>query len=434
MRRTHSSRRGSVLYLALLAVIALAGLSLAMVQIGASFSKEVVSRIDDERALYLAEAALAESVFSLRNGGTGSFASAAAPARYGYGMCWADAVPIDANRNVITIAAAVNKGRAAIEAVLTPTAHPAQQFAVFSNEPIIVEPSSMIDSFDSTVDTYANQLAASTTKHVNENAVLASNSSIHVENPSTIWGDAQPGPDQLATADNPSAISGSTTPSESILYFDPVIEPAIPPSGTLTSSKGKDVVLPAGDYNFTSVTVGGGSKMTIEGPCRILVDDWTIKSNSEFVFDATNGPIEWYVSGTVDLASNSTITTPTKSALATSVYLTGGYAQDVTFNSNSDFYGTIYGPEATVTIDSNFEVFGAVAANAIVIAANTYIHYDEALLNGSAGQLLTFAIQSWRRVEFPLQNLRIDRRDPFQVTGLDPALLGSPASTHVIAP
>ena len=430
--RGNPRRRGSVLYLALLTVISLAGLSLAMVQVGASFSRETVARLDDERALYLAEAAVAEAVFAIQNGGTGTVGSAANPARFGRGMFWSDSVAIDGNRRVVTIAAAQGKGRAAIEVIVTPQAHPAQQYALFSDKPITVEPSSVIDSFDSALGTYASQLAVSVTGYVNDQAVVSSNSGIHVEMPSEIWGDATPGPAQLATSDDPSAISGSTAPNDTTLHFDTVTVPTIPSSGTMSAWRGADVYVHPGDYNFTKMTVGVGSRMIVQGPARIVVDDWIIRSNAEFVFDSTSGPIELYVSGTVDLASNSTITTPSKSALDTSVYLVGGPTQSVVFDSNSEFYGTIYGPEATVEVDSNFEVFGSIAADEIVLAANTRVHFDEQLLGGSAGQLLTFGIQSWRRVDFPDRVLRVDRRDPFQVTGFDPNLLQSPADLNGI--
>jgi hypothetical protein len=261
--------------------------------------------------------------------------------------------------------------------------HPAQRYALFSEEGLVIEPSSIIDSFDSTLGTYEDLLAISGGSHVNDLAIVGSNGNIHVEMPSEIWGDAEPGPGDLATSDDPDAISGSTGSSETTYSFDPVATPAIASSGPLMVLGSKTHVVPPGDYHFPVMETGVEARTIVQGPARVVVDEWLVRSNSEFVFDATGGAIEFYVTGSVDLASNSDIITPTKSATGVSVYLVGGPDQSVEFNSNSSFYGTIYGPEAEVHISSNFEVFGSVAARLIDIDANSNIHYDESLLNGS---------------------------------------------------
>ena len=432
MKRPHSTRSGSVLYMALLAIIMLAGLSVAMVQIGASYNAETLAEVDDERALYLAEAGLAESVFAVRLGATGAVGSELAPARFGDGLLWSSATVIDAHRTVVAVAAAVGKGRAALEATIAPVAHPAQRFAVFSDEDVVINPSSVVDSFDSTLGTYQDQLDASGEDHVNDAAIVASNGNVHVEMPSEIWGDAQPGPSMVATADDPNAISGSTTPSESTFSFDPVNVPSFPSSGAFLNNSGPKTLAP-GDYNFTSMYTGVGARTTVQGPARIVVSGkWTLRSNAKFTFDASTGPIEFYLGGAVDLASNSTMVTTDFKATGVSVYLVGGPTQSVEFDSNSSFYGTIYGPQANVHIASNFEVFGAVAARRITLDANSNIHYDEALLNGSAGQLITFEVQTWRQVEFPVPLLRVNRRDPFSVLGLDRNAMAAPGALNGI--
>jgi len=416
--------------MALLAIMALAGLSLAMVQIGASFSKETVSRIDDERAVYLAEGGLAESVFALRAGGTGVVASQAVPARLGQGIVWCTATPIDNNRTVVVASAAVGKGRASIEATIAPVAHPAQRYGLFSEEDMIIEPSSIIDSFDSSLGSYEDQLASLGGTHVNDDALLGSNHNIHVEKPSEIWGDVEPGPASLATSDDPDAISGSTSSAETTLSFDPVTTPSIPSQGPLLVVGGQTRVVPPGDHHYSVMDTGVDAHTIVQGPARIIADDWLLRSNAEFTFDASGGPIELYLTGDVKLASNSEIITTSLMATGVSVYLVGGPDQSVEFDSNSTFYGTIYGPEAEVEIASNFEVFGSIAARHIILNANSNIHYDEALLTGSAGQLIGYEIQTWREVEFPIPAMKTNRRDPFDIMGLDKNALQSPGALN----
>jgi hypothetical protein len=69
----------------------------------------------------------------------------------------------------------------------------------------------------------------------------------------------------------------------------------------------------------------------------------------------------------------------------------------VLFNSNAKMYGTIFAPNAKVSIDSNFELFGAVIAREVSLSSNSMIHYDEQLLN-AGGQPTAYSSLCWRIV------------------------------------
>ena len=71
---------------------------------------------------------------------------------------------------------------------------------------------------------------------------------------------------------------------------------------------------------------------------------------------------------------------------------------DVDFNSNSKIYGTIYAPNAKVTIDSNFQLFGAMLAREIDLDSNCFIHFDEDLLNATASGPPMFETLCWREL------------------------------------
>jgi hypothetical protein len=337
---------------------------------------------------------------------------------------------IDNGRKRLVAAAAVGKGRTAIEAIVTPVDVPAGQFALFSHEPVEVEPSTLIDSYDSSLGTYSDQLAAGADPWVDEDAVVGSNRWIHVDNSSQVHGDAQPGPGYMVTMDDPSGVSGSTTPSEITLDFDPIVVPALPSSGFLVVGSDDTLVLPSGDYRFSDLYVGTDGKLTIRGPARLVLDDWTLRSNAELVLDTLSGPIEMYVADEVSLRSNSSVVTTGQSAVGMTLFLTGGPDQEVELDSNSEFRGLIYGPLAEVEIHSNFEVFGAVAARRVDLQANVSLHYDEALAGGGVASLTGYRVQSWRPVPFPVPAMRSDRGDPFLLLGVDRDLLDGPGQLH----
>ena len=151
-------------------------------------------------------------------------------------------------------------------------------------------------------------------------------------------------------------------------------------------------------------------------------------SNAEVQLDATNGAIEIFVLGDLDLKSNSTMVTPLKSAVGVTINLCGDSTQEALLRSNSDFYGRIYGPDALVDIRSNFELYGAVLADVLVMNSNCKVHYDEALRGSGSGY--KYVPGKVSPVPFPNRTLLVNRKDPFLVLGLDPANLPLPDEAH----
>jgi predicted acyltransferase (DUF342 family) len=78
---------------------------------------------------------------------------------------------------------------------------------------------------------------------------------------------------------------------------------------------------------------------------------------------------------------------------------TAGATLEQTIQGNNTFYGAIYGPDATVTIQGNAEIFGSVIADQVNVQGNAVIHYDEALRDTTQiANLYTTELISWREV------------------------------------
>ncbi len=61
-------------------------------------------------------------------------------------------------------------------------------------------------------------------------------------------------------------------------------------------------------------------------------------------------------------------------------------------------YGTIYAPNASVEINSNFELFGSVVARRVHLDSNCRIHYDESLQEARGETSGDFRTICWRRL------------------------------------
>jgi len=426
-RRTSArARRGIAAYAAVLVLFALSALTVAFLRVGIAFNQSTQSRLDDERALLAAEAAVAESVAAMRAGGTGNVGREDAPAFYADGLLWVETDDVGNSLRRVRATAMVGSGRTSLEVLVFHYPPNFLTTALFSNQTLNVGASALIDSFDSVLGTYAAQVAASGGSFVGSGAVLQSNSDVQLSSAVDIHGDVHPGDDGVVAIPNSSDVSGSLQPSEEDRVLDPVVVPAIPIAGPQVVAG--PLTIPPGDHGWTTFEVTSGI-VTVQGPARLVLGDWTLRSNTTLVFDTSGGPVEVYVSGQATLASNSGIVTSGQTATDLALYFTGGPGQVVDLNSNAEFYGTIYAPQATVDISSNFEVFGAVAAELLILAANTQIHFDEALLDLVAGQE-EFFLTSWSVVELPDVRYRVDRTDPFRLLGVDPAALPVPGDAH----
>lgn len=429
---SRSSRRaGSVLLVAVMIMMLVATMTLAFLQIGVRFTRELSTRIDDERAMMLAEAALEESLVAMRSGSSGTVATAAAPARQGDGVCWATATQVATSLRHVEAAGMCGAGRAAVQRLvfIYPPGN-LENFAIFANNDLTLESNVLVDSFDSTAGTYATQLAMAGTGYVSDAAITGSNGNIFVDSSVEVWGDLHPGVGLSVSVPGSSSVSGSLQSLPEPVVLPAVTTPALLPSGNLFVVL-PGVLLPAGDYRFGTFRTFSNTSVTIKGPARIVVDNLLqLGSNSTVTFDTNTGPIEVYVKNLSNLASNAAIVTTKKSAVDCSLYFVGPATQNAALNSNSDFYGRIYSQLGQITINSNFRVYGSVVADRLVLNANAQVHYDEALRGGLSDDDYTYVPYGWGIAGFPAPDLLNDRRDPFMLLGVIPSDLASPAASH----
>ena len=423
-----SGERGSVTVVALFVVILVSGLTVAFLQLGVSFNREQIRRVDDERALFIAESGLQESIHAMRMGGTGGIGTMAAPARFGDGLVWVDVDDVGVALRRIRSVGMCGSGRVALEGLVFHYAAPLFTTALFSNQSFEIESGVFVDSFDSSLGDYASQLAASGTGYVDSGAITQSNGDVIVGSSVEVHGDIYPGKDESVEVPGSSDVSGALQPAAEDRDMPAVLTPSIPVTGPLSVPADGVTTLASGDHHLSALEVTSGT-FTIQGPARLVVDDFDLQSNTDLVLDSSTGPIEIYATGDFLLASNSSIMTTSQSAVGVSLFLVGGPTQVAELRSNSDFYGTIYSPEGTVDIRSNFDVYGSVAAEQLILNANVRVHFDERLSDPPPVPE-EFFFTSWSVAGMPNSALATSRLDPYDLMGLDPAAMPSPANAY----
>ena len=430
--RTSSS--GNALVMTLLLALGLLTMGAAFFQIASSGERRNGGRLDDERAFAVAEAGLNEAYRAIQGGGTGAIATAATPAYFGGGLVWVEATPLADERIQLVSTGLVGSGRQALEVVVRDASEDDAIFSATLNskDTLTMNAGVQVDSYDSSVGTYASQATniVSGVAHANENGDVKSNADIILNAGATIWGDATPGPGYNVSFSTGAFVSGSTAPAPAPFSFPPITIPSFPSLGPKTVVAGTPQTLVAGDYDFTTLTINKDAILTVQGPANIVLDDFYGGKNGQLWIDATNGPVTFYVENTYNHTAGFQADAVSGSPMAMAFLVNG--MQDIVFPSLSKVRGGYYLPNANILFASGTECWGSFGANKIEMANDMKFHYDEVLAKyweDETGQNAELEFFSWRPVPITDDALRSDRRSPLVVLGLSKEDLASPAAS-----
>src|SRR5262249_17523675 len=150
-------------------------------------------------------------------------------------------------------------------------------------------------------------------------------------------------------------VFGSTAAATAPVPLPPVVVPSIAVQGSRTISKNDPVAqrtLAPGNYHYTSLTIGNQAACTIRGPSTVVLDAFTTNSGCSLLVDATGGPVSIYFTGAATFVSNMTVTSNSPSARDISLQFAS--SSPVSLASNASLQGTIYAPNAAVSVSSNW--------------------------------------------------------------------------------
>lgn len=220
------------------------------------------------------------------------------------------------------------------------------------------------DSYRSSDGTYASQTPR-------DQGSICSDGPITVEGTAIVNGDANGSGD--ATLSGGGTVTGSTNARERPLNL-----PAVDASGVSTVNdngslptirRGRNDVSPV-DVNNNFV-LDGGRTYTMPGG-EYYFNDFTLTGSSELYFD---GPTTIYIDGNLDTSGGDVIN-QTQLPNNLRILMTGGTA-DVT--SNVDFYGVVYAPNTAVTVAGSGQFYGAAVGRTLEVTGTGDVHYDENL-------------------------------------------------------
>jgi Flp pilus assembly protein TadG len=126
------------------------------------------------------------------------------------------------------------------------------------------------------------------------------------------------------------------------------------PSRDFTLNAGETFYMPAGTFYFRNVLLVGNSQLIVTEPTKIYVTGWFRREGGAVVINDTDPP----------------------RAESLQILSTGG---DVVINSCNDFYGVIYAPQSSVILNGDADLYGAVVGRTLMVNGSGLAHYDESL-------------------------------------------------------
>src|SRR6266581_281540 len=150
-------------------------------------------------------------------------------------------------------------------------------------------------------------------------------------------------------------------------------------TGVLTVSGGKNLTLtpPPSQYYFSSLTLSGGSTLTI---------------------NSAGQHVDIYIENKLDLSGGGIINTAaTQTALGIWACGTPASPQGWTLSGGSGAYFSVYAPNHDITVSGSGDLYGAIVGRSLNSSGGSKVHYDEALTQLPSKNLVTVS-GSWAEV------------------------------------
>ena len=408
----NSGESGVSLVVVGLAMSVLATLSVSMLVAIRATSREKSALREEVASMFAAEAGLSEGVFALNSGNSANLGTQQQPMSISASSFWVTETNLVNGMKALVATGLDNRAGTRIELTVRQAADNLWAWGAFGDEELTMDSNSRVDSYDSTLGTYASQQinGSGSSAYALSNGHVGSNGDIDMSQNSSVQGNAVPGPTATASVTGNAFVTGSTTPNSALVALPPLVIPSFGSSGNMLVSGATPGTLGPGDFGFGNFKLGNGATLTITGPARIVATDMELRSNSQIVIDASAGPVKFYVHEDFILGSNTSIASTTYDPTDLSINLASDniinptenvQLAEVLLQSNSVVYGTLFAPNAMIDIDSNFELFGSVIARQVHLDSWARVHFDENLLNGNSSSVTTtWEAVCWRRLAF----------------------------------
>ena len=376
------SRRGSALAMIILCVAGLAALSAAMMTVSLGSHREQGEEALQNQAEYMCQAGLSQAMYQMQRGLSPAVGNQHQPQVWGGGQFWVNSAVAGLNLTRLTASGLDNGVGKSQELVVRTIPSNMWTHALFGKDSVSLDSSVKVDSYNSTLGTYASQVSGSgLNAHALAHGNTGSNGNISAGSATNVWGNATPGPGHSVTL-HEATVSGSTAPATAQVVYPPINVPTYFNYGALIVSA--NTTIPTGNRTYTNLRVKNNKTLTITGPADIVISNLTMDSNSN-LYPISKNPANLRINMLSDNVADPEVVVQ---------------LDTINISSNSTIYGCVYAPEARIVLDSNFSLYGALMARSLDLDSNCNFHFDENLLTAMMSGSSTYEMVSWREVPY----------------------------------
>jgi len=272
---------------------------------------------------------------------------------------------------------------------------------IFGDEELDFSSNAIVDSYDSRDGAYGGSNMGSE-GHVGTNGThygcidLASNA--------RIYGNAVSGPesdpeDVIITRGNAEIFGDMDSLSELHDMPSVPLPEALFYNGDYSlGGNDSDTIDESGEY--ASFRLDSNCTVTITADVTLFITgEFYMRSNTEL--EITDGvKVTIYLGGSFEQNSNTEINNLSEDPTKLLILGTDSFNGEMDWNSNTQFWGAVYVPQADIHLNSNADFYGSISAKSFDCDSNSRIHYDLALaalaLDGADGT--PYTVKSWQEV------------------------------------
>jgi len=284
-----------------------------------------------------------------------------------------------------------------VEAVLDE--HRLFEYAMLSDINITLNGTPYVDSYDSSLGEYNEDIAGVPNLYQNGDVVTngEGDPAITLTGSATIYGDAATGEEGTIYMDGTTNITGDVS-NQADEYMPPVVVPQDCIDAALEPSITSDTVLDAAadgqHHKFSSIDMASKDTLTLSGNLDIYITGNITTAAQAIIIIQAGSIVNIYFDGDVDLAGKGVLNVD---KIPNQLTFWGTSATNINIAGVGEFYGTFYAPNANIfSISGNSELFGAVVAQNILHDGTAGFHYDESLKD--SGPTMGYDVIGWNEV------------------------------------
>ena len=390
-----AARRGGALAASLIVATMLAGLGAGLVQVQTAINRRQMAAIDQTRAMYMAEAGLAEAFIALAQGKSGVIATAKQPAEMGGGLFWVEATEGADGQVLLRATGMIGRAHATLESVLERSVSPFGRLGFFGLEEVVLRQGARV-------------LADG-----DELAMVRSNGDVTLsptQGESQIEGRVIAGTEGLIAMGPGSHVSAGVEQAKRAAKLPRVEIPDLPYGNLNHALQPARARIGPGGLEVKDLRVRTNQEARLVGPLVLVIGRLQVADLGRLVIDASNGPVVIHVRNKLELDPGSVWQHEAGSASDVTLFIHGD--RQAKWQASGVFRGAIIGLEQDFSLNALLDFQGSISVRRLEVQAGVRVRGSAETVIKIAGVPSQPTLVAWQFSDAPEAEILNNLTDP----------------------